>query len=209
MCSSCERAEAREFAATLGNPQGAVAQLAERHTGSVEVASSILVSSTLAAFATTVRATASTIGGLVAGEGSFIVTQKDRPYADGSRRKRFVFQVALATRDRPLLEAIRNLLSYGSITDHPPRKANWQPMSALTISSIKAHRAAVIPFAESYLPREAAKWQQFVAWREALQAWDEIHPALRVRSTCSEPDCDRPVRGRGVCRIHYYRLTGY
>ena len=28
-------------------------------------------------------------------------------------------------------------------------------------------------------------------------------------STCSVEGCDRPVRGRGLCRRHYYRATGY
>ncbi len=40
----------------------------------------------------------------MAGEGSFFVTRKLPPAADGSVPLRFVFQVTMASRDRGLLE---------------------------------------------------------------------------------------------------------
>src|SRR3954453_22735468 len=88
-------------------PPGAVAQLVERFHGMEEVARSIRVSSTEAFF----------LAGVVAGEGCFTVTVARPPRVDGSTRLRFVFSLAMATRDRPLLESLRDALGYGSIND--------------------------------------------------------------------------------------------
>jgi hypothetical protein len=68
----------------------------------------------------------------------------------------------------------------------------------------------VIPFSERYL-LPCAKRTQFERWRDELLAYRRDRPSRYGRgpSTCSVPGCGRPVRGQGVCRIHYYRLTGY
>ena len=121
MCSVCATFEERRIAAgTIAASYGAVAQLVERFHGMEEVAVSSTVSSTdlLALFHRCWRSIGSTLCGLVAGEGSFIVTQATPPrFADGAARKRFVFQVTMAKRDRPALEALRTFLGYGSIGD--------------------------------------------------------------------------------------------
>lgn len=150
------------------------------------------------------------LGGLVAGEGSFIVTRKLPPFADGAPRLRFVVQVTMASRDRPLLEDLQAFLGYGSLYDRPPQNSRWLPTVSFTINSISAHRAVTIPFAERYL-LPCAKREQFEQWHQALRAFDVAHPSRwgRGPSLCSEPDCERPVRGRGLCRAHYYRATGY
>jgi hypothetical protein len=41
------------------------------------------------------------LAGVVAGEGSFFVTRKLPPFADGSARLRFVFQVKMASLTDP------------------------------------------------------------------------------------------------------------
>ena len=148
--------------------------------------------------------------GLVAGEGSFIVTRKLPAFANGDFRLRFVFQVTMAARDRPLLGALQAYLGYGSLYDRPSRNSRWLPTVSFTINSIAAHRAATIPFAERFL-LPCAKRDQFDQWRQALEAFDSEHPNRfgKGRSACSEPNCDGPVRGRGLCRSHYYRATGY
>jgi hypothetical protein len=208
MCSVCEQFEA---AGTLDG-SGAVAQLVERLHGMQEVVDSSSISSTqfLPALLRLWRTIGFTLGGFVAGEGSFIVTTRQPPFKDGTPKRRFVFQVALATRDRPMLEALRAFLGFGCINDRLPARAHWQPESVFTIASQKAHRAATIPFADEFL-LPSAKRTQFERWRSALVAYENERPTRygKGRSPCSVPGCDKPVRGRMLCRSHYYRATGY
>ncbi len=153
----------------------------------------------------------SAIAGFVAGEGSFSVTTDDPPTRkDGSRRLRFVFGVAIASRDRPLLVAMQAMLGVGCIEERRSSNPRWQPISRYSISSRLAHRNVTIPFFEEHL-LPCAKRMQFDRWRERFSAYEEAHPT-RIGfgpSSCSAPGCDRPVRGRGLCRSHYYRATGY
>ncbi len=207
MCSVCERFEER---GSFNDP-GAVAQLVERLRGTQEVARSSRVSSTqfLPALLRTWRLVGFTLGGLVAGEGSFIVTTRGT-FVDGTPRLRFVFQVSLAARDRQQLDALRRFLGYGSIYEQPPRRDGYQPMSVFTVASRKGHHAATIPFAERFIPT-SEKRRQFELWRDALLSWEIERPTRygRGRSQCSVPGCYKPVRGRMLCRSHYYRATGY
>jgi hypothetical protein len=147
------------------------------------------------------------LGGFVAGEGSFFVTSSSRARVDGTRATRFMFQVAVARRDRRLLETLQSFLGAGSIFDNPSRRAGWQPTSTLSIASLRAHHSATIPFADRYL-LASAKRRQFAAWRARLEEYD-TNRSRRTRSRCSAPGCDGLVRGRGLCRAHYYRATGY
>jgi hypothetical protein len=128
---------------------------------------------------------------------------------DGQPRWRFVFQVTMASRDRPLLVALQNFLGYGCVIDRRPQKPHWQPTSTFSIASIKAHRAATIPFAERYLLPYCAKRSQFEKWKKALDAQDISRPRRQGRLICSVAGCEKFVRGQGVCRSHYYQLTGY
>jgi hypothetical protein len=148
------------------------------------------------------------LGGFVAGEGWFTVTRRLPPFADGAPRLRFVFGVSVASRDRPILEDLRGFLGYGSIHEVAPRNPAHLPISTLAVASLRAHRGATIPFAERYLPA-SAKRRQYELWRQALESYVTQRPARRGRSSCSEAGCGRPVRGRGLCRTHYYRATGY
>jgi hypothetical protein len=138
-----------------------------------------------------------------------VVTPVRPPHADGSVRVRFVFQLSMAARDRPLLAELRALLGFGSITDHPRRRPEWQPISTLSVSSRKAHFAATIPFMERHLLAPTRKRAQYEQWRDALLSYESLRPRRVGRSTCSEEDCDGLVRGRGLCRRHYYQVTGY
>ncbi len=167
-----------------------------------EVARSIRVGSTspLEAFM---------LAGFVAGEGSFGITRLS-PFNDGTPRLRFVFEVTVATRDRHLLEALQLMLGFGCIVDSPRRKPEWEPTSQFRIASRRAHFAATIPWADKYL-LPGAKRGQYDAWRDALLSYDRLRPSRfgKGRSPCSVDGCDKPVRGRGLCRSHYYRATGY
>jgi hypothetical protein len=121
-----------------------------------------------------------------------------------------VFQVAVASRDRTLLEVLAMFLGAGGITDRGAARAGWQPMSTFAVSARVRHRLATIPFAEAFLPM-SAKREQFLGWRSSPDDYERLHPSTwgQGRSTCSVEGCLEPVRGQSVCRKHYYRLTGY
>ena len=149
------------------------------------------------------------LGGFIAGEGCFTTGVQGTSFADGSLRRKFVFCVTVARRDLALLEALRRHLG-GSICLRPPKKEHHQPLATHAVSSHKAHRERTIPFMDRYL-LPCAKRRQFEAWKQALRSYEELHPTRwgRGLSTCSEVGCEDPVRGRGLCRRHYYRATGY
>jgi hypothetical protein len=106
--------------------------------------------------------------------------------------------------------ALRDFFGAGGVYDSAPARSHWQPTTTLRVQSHVAHRAVVIPFSERFLP-PSAKRGQFERWRDALDEYEAKHPNRwgKGPSTCSVPGCDRPVRGRGLCRPHYYRATGY
>jgi hypothetical protein len=149
-------------------------------------------------------------GGLVAAEGTFTTSRLRPDRADGTTRTRFIFAITMAQRDRPLVVALRTFLGAGSLTDRPRRAERWQPTVTLTISGRRSHHAFTIPFAETYL-LPSAKRTQYGRWRDQLAAYESAHPSRLGRGplTCRMPGCDRPVRGRGLCRVHYYRETGW
>lgn len=176
-----------------------------------EVAGSKPASSTFAPVCPIPEWAADSLTGFVAGEATFVETSAHpSTFADGSPRKRFVFQVALASRDRPILERLQAFLGFGSVNDRPPRSDHELPGVVLTVASRKAHFAATIPFCEGHL-RRSHKREQFETWRDALLAYERARPSKHGKgpSPCSVPGCEKPVRGRGVCRRHYYELTGY
>jgi hypothetical protein len=152
-----------------------------------------------------------TLGGFVAGEGWFGTKRRGTSFVDdGSPRLAFVFAVTVARRDEPLLHALQRFLGAGSILRKPPGQPHHQPLSELSITSLREHHRATIPFAETYLP-PCHKRDQFEQWVEQLQRYEERSPSRwgRGRSPCSIEGCVKPVRGRGLCRSHYYRATGY
>jgi hypothetical protein len=123
---------------------------------------------------------------------------------------KFVFSMTMARRDLQLLEALRRFLGFGSIQHYRRARRHWQPTSVLRIHSIWAQRNTTIPFAEAFL-LPCVKRQQFEEWRDRLLAYDLAHPNRYGKgpSPCSVPGCEKPVRGRMLCRSHYYRATGY
>jgi hypothetical protein len=116
----------------------------------------------------------------------------------------------MAQRDRPLLELLQRFLGRGSINDSAPAQPGWQAESTFRIHSQIAHHQVTIPFADTFL-FGCEKRHQFELWRDAFYAYEAMHPNRygQGRSVCSAPGCDKPVRGRGLCRSHYYRETGY
>jgi hypothetical protein len=203
MCIVCDRINAPATAAdNLATPLGAVAQLVERVHGMDEAVGSIPISSTqqVSHFA---------LGGIIAGEGCFVITPLPSA-TDGSPRVRFVFQMEMASRDEPLLTALKSVLGFGSVHRREPRRAHWQPTSTYVVNSRVAHRTATIPFMHHYL-LPCVKRSQFDLWRAAFESYEATRPTQwgQGPSPCNIAGCDRPVRGRGLCRSHYYEATGY
>jgi hypothetical protein len=148
---------------------------------------------------------------VVAGEGSFWSTAATPALRkDGSPRVRFVFAISMASRDRKLILALREFLGVGALEEIPSPKERWLPQTRLTVGSRLAHRMATIPFADEFL-LPCAKREQFERWRAQFEEYERRYPTRRGfgPSPCSQPGCDKPVRGRGLCRSHYYRATGY
>ena len=173
-----------------------------------EVEGSNPSSSTLRGFVGTLQLTAATLAGLFAAEGWFTTTVVGR-YQAGGDRLRFRLGVTMAARDRPLLEALRTMLGVGSIQEFQ-RDPRWQRAALFSVGSRRAHLNRTIPFLDAYL-EPCTKRRQYESWRDALLAHAAAHPS-RWRagpSLCRVPGCGRPVRGRGLCRRHYYRATGY
>jgi hypothetical protein len=209
MCILCDK----KVSGNIVQSGGAVAQLVERLPGRQKGARSSRVSSTY--FLPDLEEIGFTLAGFVAGEGTFCVTKRTHQgfKKSGLPRLRFLFQVTVAKRDRRLLEALQMFLGFGVIYDIEPKKEGYLPLSSLTIGSLRAHRAATIPFAERFL-LSSAKRRQFDHWHEQMDAYEatpdfQAHLQRRRRSICSQPNCEKHVRGRGLCRSHYYEVTGY
>jgi hypothetical protein len=209
MCSVCDGFEGRLATGSV-SAFGAVAHLVERVHGMDEVAGSTPVSSTSVIEQIYVMS-ASALAGFVAGEGWFATSRRRERFThDGSERLRFLFGVSVAARDRRLLEALRQLLGAGAIAEKPPRQPNHLPVCEFSIRSNSIHRAVTIPFMERFL-LPCQKREQFDHWRDRLYAYEADRPSQYGRgpSPCSVAGCENPVRGRGLCRAHYHRATGY
>ena len=207
MCSTCADFEARVESGKVSAPYGAIAQLVERFHGMEEVAGSIPASSTTPR--TSVAELAAFFGGLVAGEGCFTSTEIRPPYRDGSRRRRFVFSVEMGD-DHVLLEGFHELLGAGSLCHIAPRRAGYRPTTRLSVSSNRKHLTTTVPFCDEHL-LPSAKRTQYLRWRSALVEHLQAHPTRwgQGPSTCRVEGCPAPVRGRGLCRAHYYAETGW
>jgi LAGLIDADG endonuclease len=152
-----------------------------------------------------------TLGGFVAGEGWFTAKSRGARFVTtGAERRRFVFGVTVASRDRPVLEALQQFLGCGNIRDQPSKNERWLPESTLEVVAIKDHLTATIPFAEEFL-LPCQKRTQFEVWRDQFLTYerDRPQPYPKPRSVCRIAGCTGLVRGRMLCRRHYYLETGY
>ena len=151
------------------------------------------------------------LGGLVAGEGCFRSTERQERFRDGTPRVRFVFELSMALVDASLVHALHSFLGgAGTVRTRSPRRPGWQPEVCLTVASERLHRSVTIPFADRYLA-PCHKRAQFDRWRRELEAYRARRIALlgEGRSRCVISGCERWVRGRGLCRSHYYEATGW
>jgi hypothetical protein len=210
MCAACRGFEERIRSGTVTSPHGAIAQLVERIHGMDEAAGSIPASSTAAGLLTlheSLERAGFALGGFVAGEGCFTAVERPQRAANGRPRLRFRFSVAVVEHDLPLLRALQTFLGCGSVG--PVRRTmldTWRPQVVLSVDRSTDLVARVVPFADQYL-LESQKRRQFVDWRDQLLAY--VSRPHRPRGHCSIEGCESPIRGRGLCRRHYYRATGY
>jgi hypothetical protein len=198
----CSCPSAPLFFDNLGGAPGPVAQLVERLDGIQEVGGSTPPRSTeLIGF---------TLAGFVAGEGCFSISKTGRSHLSGEPILKFVFSVRVEESDLSMLEALREFIGFGSIYRSRSRHPKWKPTVTYAVNSLKAHWQATIPFVERYL-LPCAKRNQFDQWRSELADYVGRHNVRcgRGRSICAMDGCPRIVRGRGLCRVHYYRVTGY
>ena len=174
-----------------------------------EAGGSIPPSSTLSGLSAAAAASGFSLAGLVAGEGCFTVSPLP-PRNDGSPRLRFKFMLEMAVRDLVVVTALRDFLGVGSISHLPARQDGWLPTVNYSVSGRRSVRAAVLPFCDRFLVA-GAKLRQYLSWRARFTEYEAHFPSNwgAGPSPCTIAGCDRPVRGRGLCRAHYYRATGY
>jgi hypothetical protein len=70
------------------------------------------------------------------GRGVLTPARQRRAHRDGTRCVEFVFSMAMARRDLPLLEALRSFLGYGAIQHYKRGREHWQPTNVLRINAI-------------------------------------------------------------------------
>jgi hypothetical protein len=118
--------------------------------------------------------------------------------------------MTMAQRDLAAVTALREFIGVGSIMASPPQQPGWQATVTYAVSSRKAIRESVIPFCDRYLIA-GAKRTQYRHWRQEFTDYEARFPSRWGvgPSPCAVDGCDRPVRGRGLCRAHYYEATGY
>lgn len=150
------------------------------------------------------------LGGFVAGEGCFSSRTIERRPPGTTPRMRFTFTVTVAARDRCLVGALHEHLGVGGVYEGEPRRPGWQPTVSLQVTALADHLAATIPFAERFLHPAGHKYRQYRSWHDRLHEYrrGEAERAASRPTTCSTPDCGRPIRARGLCRGCYWRATG-
>ena len=117
----------------------------------------------------------------------------------------------MADRDRAIVELLKGYLGCGLLRDVPPRQPHHLPAVSYSVSRERDLLDRVIPFSDRFLLADSAKEKQYRQWRDWLLAYRRDRPTQwgRGPSTWSVDGCERPVRGRGLCRSHYHQVTGY
>jgi hypothetical protein len=134
------------------------------------------------------------IAGFVAGEGTFTGT-----------KRRHTFAVSLGEIDAATCELLRAFFRVGHVYHYPRRKPHYDDEVSFQVCKTEDLVNVIIPFMDEHLP-PSFKRQQYEPWRaKVMEFWDT---GMKRRRQCTAEGCDRPQKGRGVCRIHYYALYG-
>ena len=210
MCGACDRFEARRAGDKVVPFPWGCSSIGRARPWHGRGSASIRVSSTsIDVLVEAYRLAGAALGGVVAGEGHFGVTRKRPDFTTGEAR----LTIRVLGRDGdPRHGGARSAAEHPALRFDPgrtPTQPHWQPIAYFSITSQRAHHAAVIPFADRYLV-PGAKRDQFERWRSASYAYESFTRAdMAVVPPRAVPGCAEPVRGRGLCRRHYYRATGY
>jgi len=135
---------------------------------------------------------ASFLGGFVAAEGCFTRTGP-----------RFRFAIALGARDIGMCDLAARLLEVGYVRTYPRRRPHYDDEVTFSVQSTRDLVTVVVPFMDESLP-PSHKRAQYMRWRTELLSHWEHH--ARKRRVCTEPGCAEPQLGKGVCRLHYWKL---
>ena len=130
----------------------------------------------------------------MAGEGTFT----------GTKRKH-TFAVTLGEVDAGSCELLRSFFGVGYVYHYPRRQPHYDDEVAFQVCKTADLVNVIIPFMDEHLPA-SYKREQYTEWRaKVINFWEHD---MKRRRPCTVDDCERPQRGRGVCRIHYYALYG-
>jgi LAGLIDADG DNA endonuclease family protein len=134
------------------------------------------------------------IAGFVAGEGTFTGTKNTN-----------VFAVMLGEVDAETCELLQSFFGVGHVYHYSRRQPHYDDFVVFQVRKTADLVHVIIPFMDEHLP-SSYKRQQYDAWRcKVLDFWEF---GMKRRRSCTVDGCERPQRGRGVCRTHYYRLYG-
>jgi hypothetical protein len=101
------------------------------------------------------------LSGLVAGEGSFVITKNK-----GYKTLKFRLAVEMSIRDKEILYKLKNKIGAGNFCFPTKRKEKWSQHITFSINSYKDIYQRVIPFFETYLLRNTHKEKQFNIWKK-------------------------------------------
>ncbi|HEX5265252.1 MAG TPA: LAGLIDADG family homing endonuclease [Acidimicrobiales bacterium] len=139
---------------------------------------------------------ASFVGGLIAGEGTFVCT---------GRRPSFTFSIRLGAADGDLLREVKEFFGCGTLHWYPRRKAHYDDEMVFQVRRLADLVGVVVPYMDEHLP-PSYKRLQYEAWRDKLVLYCDQRP--RGPRRCAVPGCTEPARALDRCRHHYYLLTG-
>jgi hypothetical protein len=113
--------------------------------------------------------------------------------------------IAVGAVDASMCEMAQNVLGVGHIRSYTRRHPHFDDETVFAVQSVRDLVAVVVPFLDAHMP-PCKKRDQYLVWRHKLiRFWNND---MKRRRPCTEDGCDKPQRGRGVCRRHYYVRYG-
>ena len=134
------------------------------------------------------------IAGFVAGEGTFTHNGRN-----------FTFAVALGETDAGACELMHAFFGVGHVYHYPRRQPHYDDEVVFQVRKTGDLVNVIVPFMDEHLPM-SYKRIQYLEWRvNVIDYWEH---RMKRRRPCTVDGCDRPQKGRGVCRPHMYEFYG-